>query len=253
MESGTKANLITNIDMFLEYMKSSKNASENTLQSYKRDLNTMAKFFLEQGLDDVSRINGTSINSYILHLERLGKSSATIARNVSAIKTFFRCMINYGQIKREPTENLQAPQNDAKRTEAISADDMSKIISQIVGNGHKELRDRAMLTLLMDAGLKVSELIDINVSDINIKYGFVTCHGRKKDKTIKFSDGTGVVLQQYIDEGRHKFIKQGRTDESALFLNCFGRKMTRQGFWKTYKEYVSLAGLAGATTHGMHK
>ncbi len=253
MESEAKGNIVSNIDFFLGYMKSNKNASDNTLQSYKRDLNAMAKYFMEQGLDDVSRINGTNINSYILYLERLGKSSATIARNVSSIKTFFRCMINYGQVKREPTENLQAPQNEGKKTEAISTDDMEKILLQIQGDGHKELRDRAMLKLLMDAGLKVSEVIDINVDDINIKYGFVTCHGRKKDKTIKFGADTGRALEAYMEAGRPRFVKPKRADEAALFLNCFGGKMTRQGFWKTYKEYVALSGVEGATTHAMHK
>ena len=253
MENENKRNILKNIDFFLEYMKSNKNASDNTLQSYKRDLQAMADFFREQGIEDVSRINGTSINSYSLYLERTGKSSATIARNVSAIKTFFRCMINYGQIEREPTENLQAPQNEQKKTEQVSAEDMERILEQIKGEGHKELRDRAMLKLLMDAGLKVSEVMGINVEDVNIRYGFVTCHGRKKDKTVKFSDDTGEAIRKYLEEGRCKFVKAGRMDENSLFLNCFGRRMTRQGFWKIYKEYVLMSGVEGATTHGMTK
>ena len=124
-------NIVVNIDFFMEYMKKVKNASDNTLQSYKRDLNAMAKYFMEQGIEDVSKINGTNINSYILYMERLGKSAATIARNASAIKTFFRCMINNGAVKREPTENLQIPQNDRKKTEAISDENMNKILNQI--------------------------------------------------------------------------------------------------------------------------
>ncbi|MBQ9700944.1 MAG: site-specific integrase [Lachnospiraceae bacterium] len=242
-----------NIDLFIEYMKTTKNASENTLQSYKRDLNNMAKYFAEQGIDDVSRINGTNINSYILYLEKNGKSAATIARNVSSIKTFFRCMINHGQIKREPTENVQAPQNDNKKTEALSEEEMNRIIESITGDEPKELRDRAMIRLIMDAGLKVSEVLDICLTDINLQYGFVTCHGRKKDKTVKFSDDTSLLIRKYLDDGRGKLIKKGKPEVDSLFLNCFGNKMSRQGFWKTYKEYAALAGVAEATTHGMYK
>lgn len=251
--SDNNNNYCENIDLFIEYMKSTKNASDNTLQSYKRDLNNMANYFSEQGIDDISRINGTNINSYILYLEKNGKSAATIARNVSSIKTFFRCMINHGKIKREPTENVQAPQNDNKKTEALSEEEMNRIIVSISGDGPKELRDRAMIRLLMDAGLKVSEVLDIHISDINLQYGFVTCHGRKKDKTVKFSDDTSLLIRKYLDSGREKLVKQGKTDDDSLFLNCFGKKMSRQGFWKTYKEYVALAGVADVTTHGMYK
>ena len=253
MINQANGHIMKNIDFFLEYMKVYKNSSDNTLQSYKRDLNAMASYFIEQGIDEVSRINGTNINSYVLYLEKSGKSAATITRNISAIKTFFRCMINYGQVTREPTENLQPPQNEQQKSDIVSDEDMKKILEQIKGDSCKELRDRAMLKLLMDTGLKVSEVIGINIEDVNVKYGFVTCHGRKKDKTVKFSDDTGVILGRYLGEGRGSFIKNNNLDENSLFLNCFGRRMTRQGFWKIYKEYVMLSGVQGATTHGMKR
>lgn len=244
-------NIIDNIDFFINYMKSVKNASDNTLQSYKRDMHNMAKYFYDQGISDVSKINSTNINSYILYLEREGKSAATIARCVSSIKTFFRCMINNGAVKREPTENLQTPQNDHKKTAAITEDDINKILSQISGNGSKEQRDRAMLMLMVDTGIKVSELIEIKTIDVNLQYAYVTCHGRKKDKTIRFSNNTLTSLKKYIEEARVAFVKNEDTD--VLFLNCFGRKMSRQGFWKMFKEYASMAGVEGVTTHAIHK
>ena len=245
------SNILSNVDFFMDYMKKIKNASDNTLQSYKRDLTAMARYFMEQGIDDVARINATNINSYILYMERQGKSAATISRNVSSIKTFFRCMINNGAVKREPTENLQTPQIDSKRTEAISDEDILKIINQIGESDSKALRDSAMLRLMTDTGIKVSEVIEIKLADINLQYAYVTCHGRKKDKTIRFSNSTLVSLEKYIKEARESFVKGEDTGE--LFLNCFGRKMSRQGFWKTFKEYAALAGIDGATTRAIHK
>lgn len=244
-------NIANNIDFFINYMKTIKNASDNTLQSYRRDLNNMARYFIEQGIEDVAKINSTNINSYVLYLERQGKSSATIARTASSIKTFFRCMINNGVVKREPTENLQMPQNESKKTEAISDEDMTKIIAQIGEDDSKALRDCAMCTLMLDTGIKVSELIDIKKEDVNLQYAYITCHGRKKDKTIRFDNHTLSVLKRYIDNARMSFIKGEDTGE--LFLNCFGMKMSRQGFWKMFKEYATLAGVENITTRALHR
>ena len=245
------------IEFFIAYMKDVKNASENTLQSYKRDLKAMAMYFSEQDIEDVGRINGTSINSYILYMERIGKSAATISRNISSIKTFFRCMINNGRINREPTENLRTPQNEKKPTKTITSDEIEKIKSKIQGNNSKELRDRAMIGLMLDTGLKVSEITELKIADINMQYAYVTCHGRKKDKTVRFSDETLNVIKEYINYGRNEFLKCCKNEDDdingTLFLNCFGRKMSRQGFWKMFKEYATLAEVENITTHAIHK
>ena len=184
-------------------------------------------------------------------MERNGKSGATISRNMSTIKTFFRCMINNGMIKKEPTENLRTPDVESKKTEAISAEDMIKIINQIDDKEHKGLRDRAMFSLMLDAGIKVSEVIDIKLSDVNLKYSYVTCRCRKKDKTVRFGDDTLAILEKYINCSREWFIKIDNTEE--LFLNCFGKKMSRQGFWKIFKEYAKKAGVEGVSTRALYK
>lgn len=244
-------NIEKNVEFFMSYLKNVKNSSENTLQSYRRDLLAMAKYFKEQGIEDVGRVNSTNINSYILYMERIGKSSATISRNVSSIKTFFRCMINNGKVMREPTENLHAPEIDRKKTEAISAEDLCKIVNQIGGDDSKALRDKAMFYLMLDTGIKVSELIDIKIKDVNLQYSYVTCHGRKKDKTIRFGNETQIILDKYIKCARASFVKDESSQE--LFLNCFGKKMSRQGYWKIFKKYSDLAGIEGITVRAIHR
>ncbi len=244
-------NILCDIDFFMEYLKNVKNASENTLQSYKRDLTTMAKYFQGQGIESVGRINSTNINSYILYMERQGKSASTISRNMSAIKTFFRCMINNGKVMREPTENIHTPELESKRTEAISSEDMMKILAKIGESDSKAIRDRAMYCLMLDTGIKVSEVIGIKLNDVNLKYSYVTCHGSKKDKTIRFEKNTLLVLERYIKTARDSFVKSQASEE--LFLNCFGKKMSRQGFWKNFKEYANLAGLKNISARALHK
>lgn len=241
----------TSIDFYMDYLKKVKNVSDNTLQSYKRDLMAMAKYFQEQGIDDVERISETKINSYILHMENMGKSAATISRSMSAIKTFFRCMINNGMVKKEPTENLHTPDIEKKKTEAISEEMMRRIIEQIGDHDEKALRDKTMISLMVDTCIKVSELVNIKINDINLKYGYLTCHCRKKDKTIRLEEDTLNVLKNYINNAREKFVKYEETEE--LFLNCFGKKMSRQGIWKILKEYAGRAGVDGVSARALRR
>lgn len=238
---------------FINYMSTVKRSSRNTIESYKRDLEAMKEYFYGQNITDVDKITGTSINSYVLYLERLGKSPATIARTISTIKTFFRCMINNGYVKREPTENINAPEQDkaGNKTKAASKEEIKKMLDSIEGNDCMAIRDRAMLELLYDSGVKVTELISLKVSDVNLDYSYLTCHGVKRDKTVPFGWSANKAVATYLQLARGSLVKGENND--FLFLNRFGKQMTRQGFWKIFKGYASLAGVAGLTTHAIHK
>ena len=239
------------IIFFINYMSTVKRASRNTLESYRRDLEAMKEYFYAQGITDISKINNTNINSYVLYMEQNGKSSATIARSISTIKTFFRCMINNGHIRREPTENVNVPQIQHKKTEIIDKESIKLMLEGIGGKDMKNMRDRAMLELIYDTGIKVSELINLRLADINLDYSYVTCRGVKKDKTVPFGWQTNKAVTTYLQLARDKFVKDNSVD--FLFLNRFGKQMTRQGFWKTFKKYAENAGLKEMTTHEFHK
>lgn len=238
---------------FIHYMMTVKRASKNTLESYKRDLEAMKEYFYGQNVIDIEKITATSINSYILYLEKSGKSAATIARTISTIKTFFRCMINNGYVKKEPTENINVPEQDKEKTKTktISKEEIKKLLNIIDGEDEVAYRDKAMLTLLYDSGIKVSELINLKVEDINLDYSYVTCHSAKRDKTVPFGWVANKAVDTYIQLARAKFVKE--EDSGNLFLNCFGKPMSRQGFWKIFKKYTNLAGMDGLTTHAIHR
>lgn len=237
---------------FINYMSTVKRSSRNTLESYRRDLEGMKEYFYGQGIADVDRITGTGINSYVLYLEREGKSPATIARIISTIKTFFRCMINNGYVKREPTENINAPEKDTTKTKtrAVSREEIKCILDSIKGNDNMSIRDRAMIELLYDSGIKVTELLSLKVSDINLDYSYLTCHGAKRDKTVPFGWSANKAVATYLQLARETFVKE---DNDYLFMNRFGKQMTRQGFWKIFKGYANLAGVGELTTHAIHK
>lgn len=238
---------------FIDYLITVKRASQNTLDCYKRDLEGMKEYFYSQGISDLEKITATNINSYVLYMEKQGKSPATIARTISSIKTFFRCMINNGYVKREPTEYVNGPEleKDKNRNKAIPKGEVKKILEGIKDNDEVALRDKAMIELLYDAELKVSQIISLKVSDINLDYNYVTVHGSKKTKTLPFGWSVNKTLTTYVQLGRDKFIKD--EDDGYLFMNCFGKQMTRQGFWKIFKKHVTNANIEGITTHCLHK
>ena len=238
---------------FINYLINVKRASKNTIECYKRDLEAMKEFFYSQGIVELDKVNATSINSYILYMEKQGKSPATIARNISSIKTFFRCMINNGYVKREPTENVNVPEVEKEKTRSktITKAEIKKILDSIVEDDDNALRDRAMIQLLYDAELKVTQMINLKVDDINLDYNYVTIRGAKKAKTVPFGWATSKELTSYGQLARDNFIKS--EDEGYLFMNCFGKQMTRQGFWKMFKKRLAVAKIEGITTHSLHK
>ena len=238
---------------FINYLMTVKRASKNTLECYRRDLEGMKEYFYRQGITDLEKITATSINSYILYMEKQDKSPATIARTISSIKTFFRCMINNGYVKREPTENVNMPELEKEKTRSktISKAEVKKILDSIKGEDEIALRDKAMIELLYDAELKVTQIINLKVDDVNLDYNYVTVHGAKKDKTLPFGWSVNKALMTYGQLGRDKFLKD--KDEGYLFMNCFGKQMTRQGFWKIFKKCIANAKIEGVTTHSLHK
>ena len=238
---------------FINYLMTVKRASKNTLECYRRDLEGMKEYFYSQGITELEKITATSINSYVLYMEKQGKSPATIARTISSIKTFFRCMINNGYVKREPTENVNMPELEKEKTRSktISKAEVKKILDSIKGEDEIALRDKAMIELLYDAELKVTQIINLKVDDVNLDYNYVTVHGAKKDKTLPFGWSVNKALMTYGQLGRDKFLKD--KDEGYLFMNCFGKQMTRQGFWKIFKKCIANAKIEGVTTHSLHK
>lgn len=228
------------ISDFLIYIKNNKNVSENTIMSYKRDLNMLMTFFKTNGINEWSKITSTNINSYILYLEKQGKSAATIARNISAINSFFKFLLIKGVVNVDVTNLVKAPKIEKKLPEILSIDEVERLLAQPDTKSIKGIRDKALLELMYATGIRVSELINLKIEDVNLQLGYIVCKNDKKNRVIPFGNKVKVSLSKYMYDSR----KDEETEKVEwLFLNYTGKQMSRQGVWKIIKAYADKAGI----------
>ena len=240
--------MIGEIEQFTEYLRDVKQMSKNTVLSYRRDLLQMAAYLKERGITEAGRVTKTSLNSYILFMEKEGKAATTISRMLASMKAFFYYEFSEGKIRRNPTELVHAPKIEKKTPVILNEEEVSALLHQPNGDSPKELRDRAMLELLYATGIRVSELTGLRVSDINLAIGFLTCHESGRERTIPFGRTAKEVLESYMSRSRQVLLKNRESE--WLFVNCSGNQMSRQGFWKIIKYYGEKAGIqADITPH----
>lgn len=234
------------IRRFVDYLHTEKNTSKNTEVSYERDLRKLCLFLEEQGITSVTGISATMLHTYVGKLGAEGMKPATISRSIASMKAFFAYLFKQRKIDVDPTEGLKAPKIEKKLPSILSTDEMERLLEQPGGNSPKELRDKAMLELLYATGIRVSELISLKVSDVNLQMEYLSCMDSHKERIIPFGKNAKDALKKYMNDGRPKLIE----DESCqwLFTNCSGQTMSRQGFWKLIKFYGGKAGIESEIT-----
>ena len=237
------------IDSFLNYLAVEKGYSENTISAYRNDLAALADYTsanaLKQGVDaSWAGFNRQNMLSYLLELKERGYVSTTIARKVAAARSFFGFLVSEGIIKTDPTENMSSPSVGKALPKPIPINQVRLLLEQPAKLSTAEAkRDRAMLELLYASGMRISELVALNLDDINTsgEY-FVRCFGKgRKERIVPIYEQIATTVKNYIEEERPK-LAHGKKGE-ALFLNARGERLTRQGFWQKLKEYAKLAGL----------
>ena len=201
----------------------------------------MAAFLEELGVSDLSRVTKTALNSYVLSMEKEGKASTTVSRALASMKAFFGYEVKRGLLKRDPAESLHAPKIEKKAPVILTMDEVSRLLAQPDGTSPKEIRDKAMLELLYATGIRVSELIGLKLSDVNLSVGFITCRDGNKERMVPFGRVAKEALLKYLEAAREEFLKG--TPSEVLFTNCSGSPMSRQGFWKLMKYYGEKAGI----------
>ena len=229
------------VDRFEQYLREVKQASENTVQSYRRDLMQMITYLEEKGIREAAKVTKTSLHGYILHMEEQGKAATTISRMMAAIKAFFNYECMQARIRRNPAESLHAPKVEKKAPVVLSVDQVSALLAQPSGQTPKEIRDKAMLALLYATGIRVSELIGIQMEDINMNIGFLVCRDGERERTIPFGRSAKAALEEYLEYARNELLRGRESD--YFFVNCTGGAMSRQGFWKIIKYYGEKAGI----------
>ncbi|TCK97968.1 integrase/recombinase XerD [Natranaerovirga hydrolytica] len=226
---------------FVTYLRDIKKSSNNTILSYKRDLNKFYDYLCTQELNKVEKINRTSINSYILYLEKQGRATSTISRTIASIRGFFHFLYKKGIIRENPTDDIECPKIEKKIPEVLTTKEVDLLLNQPNVNNAKGLRDKAMLEVIYATGIRVSELINLEIEDINVELGYIHCKDNKKERSIPIGSVAKESLNHYLDQGRFVMLKN--KSEKKLFVSCLGGPMSRQGFWKVIKYYAGKAGI----------
>lgn len=226
---------------FVSYLIKEKNASQSTVSSYQRDLKKLEYYLNEHEIGCTEQITSDSLNDYLTHLNDQGMSMATISRNVASFKAYFHYLYRHKQLDTDPTADIKAPHIDRKMPEILTEEEVMCLLDQPSRDTPKGLRDRAMLELLYATGLRVSELINMKLCDVNMVRNYIICRDSDKERLIPFGFGARTAMETYISQGRNELLKG---EESAyLFVNCSGGVMSRQGFWKLIKQYARKAGI----------
>lgn len=236
-------------DQFINYLKVERGLANNTVQAYSRDLIRFFQFLERRDLSPVG-VSQDQITEYAAELGRR-LSARSLARNISSIKTFFRFLASEGKIKRSPARLIETPHLPSRLPGVLSYEEVERLLSQPDPASARGQRDRAMLELLYATGLRVSELIGLKVLSINLEAGYVRTLGKgSKERAVPIGERAMETVKEYISSGRRRLGKGGSA--SYLFLNCRGRPMTRQGFWKIIRKYGIAAGIKKKITpHGI--
>lgn len=226
------------IKQFLDFLQNEKKLSNNTLQSYNRDINQY-KEYLEKNNINYLKVDNEQINTYMKYLQDIGKKTSTISRNLASIRSFYQYLIRIKKIKHDPTENIQSPKVEKRVPSVLTSQEVELLLDQPKDVDLKGTRDKAMLEVAYATGMRVTEIISLNVEDVHIEEGYVTCKNAGKQRNIPLGSISIKALKEYIDEARPIMIKD--ENETALFVNVNGKRLTRQGFWKIVKFYKEQA------------
>lgn len=233
------------INNFLEFLKNDKKLSENTLQSYRRDIVQYKEYISKKNIDYLS-IESEDINSYLKYLQKSNKKTSTISRNLASIRSFYQYLLKTKIIKKNPTEGIQSPKIEKKAPSVLSSKEVELLLEQPSTEDLKGMRDKAMLEFAYATGMRVTEIISLDIDSVNFEQGFVVCKNGAKQRNIPLGTMSLKALKDYIDKARPIIIK----DDSikALFVNINGKRLTRQGFWKIVKYYKEQAHISKEIT-----
>ena len=232
------------IDAFLQYLTQDKGYSRNTVAAYRNDLTQMAAFITAEQAKGIIESHDELLKSYLLKLREKRYSMATTARKVASAKSFFKFMVSSGRMRENPTQNLASPRVNRHALSLLSSSEYQKLLAEATKLPTPEAkRDAMMLELLYATGLRISELVSLNVKDIDLKQNCVHINSKRK---VPFDHRLSLILQNFLRGDRLDLLYDER--EEALFLNRRGNRLTRQGFWQIIKGYASKAGLGGKVT-----
>ncbi len=223
---------------FVSYLQNEKKVSSNTLQSYTRDIKQFGAYIADNALD-ITKITKTHIITYMHGMQKNGRAASSVSRNLASVRAFYNYLIIKDMVAVNPAYNLDTPKQEKKLPKILTTEEVEKLLAcPSSGDNDKCIRDKAMLELIYATGIKVSELISLNLDDVDVNLGYLKCVGDNSARIIPLGHVAIEALRIYLDNTREAMSSKG---ESALFVNCNGGRLTRQGFWKLIKEYAKKA------------
>ena len=232
---------------FIYFLSVERGLAKNTLESYNRDLTAFMSYLKSSKVLEISAITRDDIVSFLTTLKNKGQATSSISRCLASLRSFFQFLMQEGVITDNLAQQVEPPKLQKKLPRVLSLEEVDKLLSQPPGDDPIGLRDKAMLELLYASGIRVSELVMLNIPDFNPDVGFLRCVGKgDKERIVPIGNLAVSQVKKYISISRFSLIK--KEDEKALFLNQNGRRLTRQGFWKILKKYAAKANINGEIT-----
>ena len=226
------------IKLFLEFLQNDKKLSDNTLQSYKRDINQFEKYVEENQINYI-KVDEKIVKEYLEFLQNIGKKSSTVSRNLASIRSFYQYLVRTKIVLQDPTNNIQAPKIEKRVPSILTAKEVELLLDQPQDVDLKGIRDKAMLEFAYATGMRVTEIISLNIEDVNFEEAYVSCKAGVKQRNIPLGTMSLKALKEYVNEARPYLIKDENV--KSLFVNINGKRLTRQGFWKIVKYYKEQA------------
>ena len=224
---------------YCRYLTEEKHAQKNTLNSYARDLNQFQTWLMANGITDLKKVKKETVNEYLQYMSGKGKSPATVTRSTASIRSFYNYMLREGRVKTNPAKAVTSQKVERKYPEILTNREVELFLEQPKCVDEKGFRDHDMLELLYATGIRVSELIGLNVEDVNLTVGFIRCTTHGKERIIPLYTAAVKALREYMEKIRPRIIAD--ENQQALFVNMSGERMSRQGFWKIIKYYQEKA------------
>ncbi len=228
------------LKQFFKFLETEKKASNNTLQSYKRDLKQFSEY-LEENEIKYNKVTEREIKEYLQFLAEQDKKPSTISRTIASIRAFYQYEVKNKKNIEDPTENIQSPKIEKRTPCILTSKEIELLLEQPTNEDLKGIRDKAMLEFAYASGMRVTEVISLNIEDVNLQEGTVICRSGSKTRIIPLGKLCLHALKEYIENARKILVKTDK--EKSLFVNLNGRRLTRQGFWKIIKYYQEQANI----------
>ena len=229
------------------YLIEEKKMSANTVEAYKRDVKGFAQFVEERGLSRPEEAGNAEVVAWLMRMKQEGKAKATVNRKLASIRTWYQYLMTEGVISRNPAADIKSPKIERKEISYLSMEEVDKLMS-MPDESPKGIRDRAILELMYATGIRASELISLEIDDVNVRMGFITCNGENmKARIIPIGRIGRKAMEEYLYGMREEILK-AHPEERTLFVNYIGHPITRQGLWKILKEYGEKAQLSQSLT-----